>query len=88
VIEVTCEHHYNVFDNFSKMIHSSAGTAALYPTCKSSIENLNLYCDSWESQINELSILVKEIQELLNGLKSPKSVYLSLPRPGVSAFFC
>jgi hypothetical protein len=103
VFEVTCEHHYNVFENLSKMVclhlvfwvakffnnfffakvQSAAGTAALYPSCKSATENLNLFCNSWENQINDLSILVKEMQDLMTGAKSNKSVYFSLPRPGV-----
>lgn len=84
VFEVTCEHHLNVFENLAKMLQSSAGSAALYPVCKSATENLNLFCESWENQINDLSILVKEMQEYINGAKSSKSVYLSLPRPGVN----
>jgi hypothetical protein len=83
VFEVTCEHHHAVFENLAKMIQSSSGTAALYPTCKSAVENLQLYCDCWESQINDLSILVKEMQDFIHGIKSNKSIYLSLPRPGV-----
>lgn len=83
LFEVTCEHHYNVFDYLSKMIQSAAGTAALYPQCKSAIENLNLYCESWENQVNDLSVLVKEMQELISGAgSSNKTVYFSLPRPG------
>lgn len=82
VFEVTCEHHHNVFDYLAKLIQSSSGAVALYPQCKSSVENLNLYCDYWENQINDLSILVKEIQEHFQGVKKNKSVYLSLPRPG------
>jgi hypothetical protein len=85
--EVTCEHHFNVFDYLSKMIQSAAGTAALYPQCKSSMDNLNLFCESWENQVNDLSVLVKELQELINGVKSNKSVYFSLPRPGVLNIF-
>lgn len=70
VFEVTCEHHYNVFEYLSKMIQSGAGTAALYPDCKSSMENLYLYCESWENQINDLSILVKEMQDVTTSLSS------------------
>jgi hypothetical protein len=69
------------------MIHSSAGTAALYPNCKSAIENLNLFCGQWENQINDLSVLVKEMQEIISGVKSSKNIYLSLPRPGVNKTF-
>lgn len=84
VFETTCEHHCVIFSHLALMIHSSAATAALYPNCKFAAENLVLYCDCWEAQINELSVLVKEVQESLNsGVNSKKSVYLSLPRPGV-----
>lgn len=88
VFEVTCEHHHAVFDYLTNMIQSSAGTAALYSTCRASVENLTLYCDVWEAQVNELSVLVKEMHEFMRGIKSNKSVYLSLPRPGVSINFC
>ncbi len=70
------------------MIQSAAGTAALYPQCKSAMENLYLYCDSWETQVNDLSILVKEMQDLISSMSSGskasggKTVYFSLPRPG------
>jgi hypothetical protein len=50
------------------------------------VDNLHLFCDSWEGQINDLSVLVKEMQELANGGASSqtpsKRVYFSLPRPG------
>jgi hypothetical protein len=45
-------------------------------------ENFDVFCDNWESQINELSILVKDINDVLHG-KNEKNVYMSLPRPGV-----
>lgn len=86
VFEVTSEHHYAVFQYLTSMIQSSAGTAALYPGCRSAVENLALYCESWENQVNELSVLVKEMHEFMHGIKSNKSIYLSLPRPGVSCF--
>lgn len=81
VFEVTCEHHHNIFEFLAKLIQSASGAVALYPECKSSVENLNLFCDYWENQINDLSVLVKEIQENFQGRQN-KSVYLSLPRPG------
>ncbi|RNA27100.1 alpha-catulin-like isoform X2 [Brachionus plicatilis] len=82
VFEVTCEHHHSIFEFLAKLIQSASGAVALYPECKSSVENLNLFCDYWENQINDLSVLVKEIQENFQGGKQNKSVYLSLPRPG------
>ncbi len=42
---------------------------------------MDVLCRFWEQQINDFSILVKEIQEFLEG-RGEKTVYLSLPRPG------
>jgi hypothetical protein len=42
---------------------------------------LDVLCRFWEQQINDFSVLVKEIQESLEG-RGEKTVYLSLPRPG------
>jgi hypothetical protein len=65
VFQVTCEHHYNIFENLTKLIQSSGSAAILFSDkCKWSLDNLNLFCDSWESQINDLSILVKEMHDL------------------------
>jgi len=82
IFEVTCEHHYNIFEKYTKLIQSAAGTAALFPNCRAANDNLNLYCEYWENQINDLSVLVKEMQDFFNGMKSKKSIYYSLPRPG------
>lgn len=84
VFEVTCEHHHAVFDYLARTMQSAAGTAALFTGCRAARDNLELYCDCWTMQVNELSVLVKEMNEYLHGIKSNKSVYLSLPRPGVS----
>lgn len=65
----------------------AAETFALYSTCKIAQENLILYCDAWENQINNLSVLFKELQDLLAGVVPEKTVYLSLPRPGVCIFY-
>jgi hypothetical protein len=42
---------------------------------------LDVLCRFWEQQINDFSILVKEIQDFIEG-RGEKTVYLSLPRPG------
>jgi hypothetical protein len=82
IFEVTCEHHYNIFEKYTKLIQSAASSAALFPSCKAASDNLNLYCEYWENQINDLSVLVKEMHDFFNGIKSKKSIYYSLPRPG------
>ena len=45
------------------MIQSAASSAALYTKCISAMENLYYFCESWENQINALSVLVKEMQD-------------------------
>lgn len=60
----------------------SAQTLSQYPGSKITQENLDMFADSWESQINDLSIMVKEINDVCQG-RGEKPVYLSLPRPGV-----
>jgi len=42
---------------------------------------LDVLCRFWEQQINDFSVLVKEIQDVIEG-RGEKVVYLSLPRPG------
>ena len=61
----------------------AAQTLAQYPSSKIARENLEVFADAWESQINDLSILVKEVNDVCQG-RGEKVVYLSLPRPGVS----
>lgn len=62
---------------------NAAQTLAQYPGSKIARENLDVFADAWESQINDLSILVKDVNDVVQG-KMEKQVYLSLPRPGVS----
>ena len=56
---------------------------ACYPTSKMATENVDVFASAWSSQINDLSVLVKDINDACHG-KSDRQVYLSLPRPGVS----
>ena len=62
---------------------SSAQTLAHYATSKIAKENFEVFADAWAAQINDLSVLVKDINEICQG-KSERQVYMSLPRPGVS----
>lgn len=62
----------------------AAHTLAQHPDSKIARENLEVFSDAWESQINDLSVLVKEVNDVCQG-RGDKLVYLSLPRPGVSS---
>ena len=74
---------YNRTDahQFSIQIIVSSQSLAAHPSSRVPKENLDVLCRFWEQQINDFSILVKEIQDLIEG-RGEKTVYLSLPRPG------
>ncbi|XP_013408473.1 alpha-catulin isoform X2 [Lingula anatina] len=59
----------------------SAQTLAMYPASKIARENVDVFTDAWEAQINELSALVKDINDVYQG-RADRQVYMSLPRPG------
>ena len=60
----------------------AAQTLALYATSKIAKENFEVFADAWAGQINDLSILVKDVNDVCQG-RVDRQVYLSLPRPGV-----
>lgn len=78
-IYVFCIYHHNYY----LQIISAAKTLAKHPGSKIARENVDVFGDAWVSQINDLSVLVKDVNEVCQG-KSTRQVYLSLPRPGVS----
>ncbi|CAF1935295.1 unnamed protein product [Rotaria magnacalcarata] len=80
-LQVSSEYHDLVFQNLSNMIIASAQSVAAHSTSRVPKENLDVLCRFWEQQINDFSILVKEIQDVIEG-RGEKNVYLSLPRPG------
>ena len=61
----------------------SAKTLSKYPTSKIAKENFEVFTETWANQINDLSVLVKDVNDVCQG-KMDRNVYLSLPRPGVS----
>ncbi|CAF2904911.1 unnamed protein product [Rotaria sp. Silwood2] len=80
-LQVSSEYHDILFQNLSNMIIASAQSVAAYATSRVPKENLDVLCRFWEQEINDFSILVKEIQDVIEG-RGEKTVYLSLPRPG------
>ena len=64
------------------MVHSTK-TLGQYSCSKIAKENVDVFNDAWASQINDLSVLVKDVNDACQG-KTDRQVYLSLPRPGVS----
>ncbi|XP_072303664.1 alpha-catulin isoform X1 [Eucyclogobius newberryi] len=79
-LEITCIHAEETFHVIGPQIISAAQTLALHPSSKIAKENLDVFCESWESQLCDMALLVREINDVFEGDKRP---YLSLPRPGV-----
>jgi len=59
-------------------------TMSSYPSSKIAHENVDVFANAWSVQINDLSVLVKDVNDSCHGKSADRQVYLSLPRPGVS----
>ncbi|XP_062870271.1 alpha-catulin [Trichomycterus rosablanca] len=81
-LEITCIHAEETFHVIGPQIISAAQTLALHPNSKIAKENLDVFCEAWESQLCDMSILLKEITDVFEGRRGDKRTYLSLPRPG------
>ncbi|RXN05383.1 alpha-catulin-like isoform X3 [Labeo rohita] len=81
-LEITCVHAEETFRVIGPQIISAAQTLALHPTSKIAKENLDVFCEAWESQLCDMAILLKEINDVFEGRRGDKKTYLSLPRPG------
>ncbi|XP_059141876.1 alpha-catulin-like [Physella acuta] len=78
---ITAEHNESFLHCLGPLILYAAHTLAQHSESKIARENLEVFSDAWEAQINDLSILVKEVNDICQG-RGDKLVYLSLPRPG------
>ena len=67
------------------MIQASL-TMSFCPTSKIAHENMDVFANAWSVQINDLSVLVKDVNNSCHGKSDHRQVYLSLPRPGVSCY--
>nr|XP_006818860.1 PREDICTED: alpha-catulin-like [Saccoglossus kowalevskii] len=81
-LQISAEHAENNMKLLGPQTVSAAQTLAINPTSKIAKENLDVFSEAWEQQINDLSVLVKEINDVCQGKSCEKQVYLSLPRPG------
>uniref|UniRef100_A0A8B9QIR1 Alpha-catulin n=1 Tax=Apteryx owenii TaxID=8824 RepID=A0A8B9QIR1_APTOW len=86
-LEITCIYAEDTFQVTGPQIVSAAETLALHPSSKIAKENLEVFCEAWESQLSDMSMLLREIIDVFEGRRGEKRVYLSLPRPGVSCFW-
>uniref|UniRef100_W5K7D4 Alpha-catulin n=1 Tax=Astyanax mexicanus TaxID=7994 RepID=W5K7D4_ASTMX len=78
-LEITCIHAEETFHVIGPQIISAAQTLALHPNSKIAKENLDVFCEAWESQLCDMAVLLKEINDVFEGRRD-KRTYLSLPR--------
>uniref|UniRef100_A0A8C8RLH1 Alpha-catulin n=1 Tax=Pelusios castaneus TaxID=367368 RepID=A0A8C8RLH1_9SAUR len=81
-LEITCIHAEDTFQVTGPQIISAAETLTLHPSSKIAKENLDVFCEAWESQLSDMSLLLREIHDVFEGRRGEKRAYLSLPRPG------
>ncbi|XP_041664175.1 alpha-catulin [Cheilinus undulatus] len=81
-LEITCIHAEETFHVIGPQIISAAQTLALHPSSKIAKENLEVFCEAWESQLCDMALLLREINDTFEGRRGDKRPYLSLPRPG------
>ncbi|KAL2080051.1 hypothetical protein ACEWY4_023844 [Coilia grayii] len=81
-LEITCIHAEETFHVIGPQIISAAQTLALHPSSKIAKENLDVFCEAWESQLCDMAVLLREINDVFEGRRGDKKTYLSLPRPG------
>ncbi|KAM8841058.1 alpha-catulin isoform 2-T2 [Spinachia spinachia] len=81
-LEITCIHAEETFHVIGPQIVSAAQTLALHPSSKIAKENLEVFCEAWESQLCDMALLLREINDVFEGRRGDKRSYLSLPRPG------
>uniref|UniRef100_A0A1I8ARQ4 Alpha-catulin n=2 Tax=Steinernema glaseri TaxID=37863 RepID=A0A1I8ARQ4_9BILA len=58
-------------------------TFCIHPSSRIARENLEVFCDTWAHNVNEISRLAKESDAAASGrIAAEKQAYMSLPRPG------
>lgn len=60
---------------FSVQIISAAETLALHPSSKIAKENLEVFCEAWESQLSDMSMLLREINDVFEGRRGKNAMY-------------
>lgn len=68
----------------SFQVLNSCRTVAIHPLCEISKENLDAFFEMWNLLCQDVISIYKEISELCRRDVQYKTVYMSLPRPGVS----
>ncbi|KAL1777257.1 alpha-catulin [Sigmodon hispidus] len=80
-LEITCIHAEETFQVTGQQIISAAETLTLHPSSRIAKENLDVFCEAWESQISDMAALLREISDVFEGRRGEKYDHLSLPKP-------
>lgn len=60
-------------------------TLCIHPSSRIARENLEVFCDTWAANVNDLSRIAKDLDAAASKrVIAEKQAYMSLPRPGVS----
>uniref|UniRef100_A0A8D3C926 Alpha-catulin n=1 Tax=Scophthalmus maximus TaxID=52904 RepID=A0A8D3C926_SCOMX len=83
-LEAVAEYSRKLTEQKEQLVEiiSAAQTLALHPSSKIAKENLEVFCEAWESQLCDMALLLREINDVFEGRRGDKRPYLSLPRPG------
>ncbi|EHH57171.1 hypothetical protein EGM_06753 [Macaca fascicularis] len=73
-MEITCIHAEETFQVTGQQIISAAETLTLHPSSKIAKENLDVFCEAWESQISDMSTLLREISDVFEGRRGRTSL--------------
>ncbi|CAI5780242.1 alpha-catulin isoform X1 [Podarcis lilfordi] len=73
-LEITCLHAEDTFHVTGPQIISAAETLTLHPSSKIAKENLDVFCEAWESQLTDMSLLLREISDVFEGRRGEKAV--------------
>ncbi|KAJ8288171.1 hypothetical protein COCON_G00008300 [Conger conger] len=77
-LEITCIHAEETFQVIGPQIISAAQTLALHPSSKIARENLEVFCEAWESQLSDMAILLREISDVFEGRRARLGLELRL----------
>uniref|UniRef100_A0A4W6CTM2 Alpha-catulin n=1 Tax=Lates calcarifer TaxID=8187 RepID=A0A4W6CTM2_LATCA len=75
-LEITCIHAEETFHVIGPQIISAAQTLALHPSSKIAKENLEVFCEAWESQLCDMALLLREINDVFEGRRGKHSANL------------
>uniref|UniRef100_A0A8D0A4J3 Alpha-catulin n=1 Tax=Sander lucioperca TaxID=283035 RepID=A0A8D0A4J3_SANLU len=74
-LEITCVHAEETFHVIGPQIISAAQTLALHPSSKIAKENLEVFCEAWESQLCDMALLLREINDIFEGRRGTHPLF-------------